>query len=105
MQSVYVCHMYSTYVYITAMYMSVYFVDTCSICIMSTWSVSDLSRVPRARRQIGYTPNRHDTNGLYPESAWSTYSNFYCNHRYSNTFSLVVRVSCTTAKLKKVLTL
>ena len=44
---------------------------------------------PRASRQIRYTPDRHDTNGLYPESAWSTYSNFYCNHRYSNTFSLV----------------
>ena len=66
----------------------------CSICIMSTWGVSDLSspegaKRPRASRQIGYTPNRHDTNGLYPESAWSTYSNSYCNHRYFNTFSLV----------------
>ena len=77
----------------------------CSICIMSIRGVSDLSRVPRASRKIEYTPNRYDTNGLYPESAWSTYSNFYYNHRYFNTFSLVVRVSCTTAKSKKVLTL
>ena len=30
--------------------------EICSICIMSIWGVSDLSRVPRASRQIGYTP-------------------------------------------------
>ena len=57
-------------------------------CIRFVTSPEGAKR-PRASRQIRYTPNRHDTNGLYPESAWPTYSNFYYNHRYSNTFSLV----------------
>ena len=40
---------------------------------MSIWGASDLStshedaKHPRASGQIGYTPNRHDINGLYPQ--------------------------------------
>ena len=46
--------------------------DICSICIMSTCGVADflLALGREASRRIGYTPSRHDTNGLYPESAW-----------------------------------
>ena len=50
---VYVCMYIYIYIYI---YIYTY-IHTCSICIMSTWGVSDLSRVPRASRQMACIPN------------------------------------------------
>ena len=46
---------------------------------------------PRASRQMGYTLNRHDTNGLYPFSDWFMhYFNFGYNE-FDETFFSVHR--------------